>query len=104
MADEGVLFLPPEQGVSEVSLRARETTMFQGEVSPIPPGKEIPGTARVGWMYSELLPHVRSLMIFSKSYILKKSPGERVFLVCVGVVSFSVICYTQCKAGPCLII
>ena len=34
MADEGVLFLPPEQGVSEVSLRAREMTMFQGEVAP----------------------------------------------------------------------
>ena len=54
MRDGGVPFLPPEQGVSEVSPRARETTMFQGEVAlPLPVAEEGSESARQAPVFYE---------------------------------------------------
>ena len=72
MRDGGVPFLPPEQGVSEVSTRARETTMFQGEVaSPLPVAEEGSESARQAPVFYEGIVPMENTLVPTRSRVFR---------------------------------
>ena len=78
MRDGGVPFLPPEQGASEVSPRARETTMFQGEVAlPLPMAEEGSESARQAPVFYEGASHDGKYAGANEKY-RPRSPGNEI--------------------------